>query len=303
MSPGELRQMTIRSNFLAARAQIATLALAASLLSLGTTSVRAQWLFNWDQGLSPMQVERMVSASGYRLTGPVARNGSVYLANVLGRENDSERLVIDARSGRLLERFRAARRPQYAMAGASAGDWSSPPPPRASFFDGWSDRDDDSLAPRPPANVYGDSGPGMVHVPLAPSAPQVHASQNGQIARAEDSNGASPYVIPAPSAAGPAPALEKPKAKVVVKHRKPEPAPLADRPPAPANPQSATAPKAAPTQPQGASQSAPAAPRVAAETKPVAAAAPVIPAASPAPQPKADKPKPVLNDVPVAPLE
>ena len=58
-----------------------------------------------------MQIERMVEASGYRLTGPVMRNGPVYLANVLGRENDRERLVIDARDGRLLQRYGAAGAP------------------------------------------------------------------------------------------------------------------------------------------------------------------------------------------------
>ena len=97
--------MNIRSNLLFPRASVAALALAASFLSLGATSAKAQLFFSWgDRAVSPMQVERMVEASGYRLTGPVMRNGPVYLANVLGRENDRERLVIDARDGRLLQR-------------------------------------------------------------------------------------------------------------------------------------------------------------------------------------------------------
>jgi hypothetical protein len=48
------------------------------------------------------EIERMMQASGYQLTGPIIRRGPVYLADVLGREDDSERLVIDAHDGRLL---------------------------------------------------------------------------------------------------------------------------------------------------------------------------------------------------------
>ena len=55
----------------------------------------------------------MVQASGYRLTGPVQRNGAVYLANVLGSQDDLERLVIDARTAASLQRYRASARRRY----------------------------------------------------------------------------------------------------------------------------------------------------------------------------------------------
>src|SRR5579863_1475186 len=105
--------MKFRSSLSFPRASVAALALAASVLSLGATSASAQFLFGWDRALPPMQIERMVEASGYRLTGPVMRNGPVYLANVFGRDNDRERLVIDARDGRLLQRYGAQARRQF----------------------------------------------------------------------------------------------------------------------------------------------------------------------------------------------
>ena len=308
--------MNIRSNLFFSRPRVGALALAASLLSVGATSANAQWFrwSNWDNALSPMQVERMVQASGYRLTGPVMRNGPVYLANVLGREDDRERLVIDAWDGRLLQRYGAGARRQPAV----SGDWPSPPRQQAALSDGWLDREDDSPPPRPPANVYGDAEGGLLHGPQA--APKVDARPGSQLSRADDSS--NPYVILAPPAAAHAPALEKPRPKPQVRRKKPDqtpiaqpaaapvdgkPAPVAQpaaNPPALTNPQAAIAPNVAkPTQPDAVGEPAAAAPRVA-DTKAVAAPAPEIaPAAPVAPPPKAVKPKPALNDVPVAPLE
>ena len=63
--------MNIRSNLFLPRASAAALVLAASVLSLGATSAQGAMLFNWDRTVPPMEVERMVEASGYRLTGPI----------------------------------------------------------------------------------------------------------------------------------------------------------------------------------------------------------------------------------------
>ncbi|WP_158816999.1 hypothetical protein [Methylocapsa sp. S129] len=302
--------MNIRSNQLFSRPRIAALALAVSLLSMGATGAHAQWL-SWDSALSPMQVERMIQASGYRLTGPVLRNGPVYLANVLGREDDRERLVIDARDGRLLQRY----------ASVAPRDWSNPPRPQASMFDRFFDGQDDAPPPRPPAYVYSDAGAGTLRIP---AAPQIQAAPGGQVARADQGASPSdPYVILAPPAAGHAPALEKPKPKPQVKRTKPEPTPVAQpaaNPQVPANPQAEISPAAAtpatahvamPARPATTSHPAPSAPRVA-DTKAVAAPTPEIVPAAPAPaapvvasapQPAAAPPKRALNDVPVAPLE
>jgi hypothetical protein len=346
--------MNIRSHLLFPRASVAALALAASFLSLGATSAKAQFFFSWgDRAVSPMQVERMVEASGYRLTGPVIRNGPVYLANVLGRENDRERLVIDARDGRLLQRYSAEARRQY----AADGDWASRPRVRDYTFDGDFERDDGFSAPRPPADVYSDSGNGLLHGPFVRPTPQ-----GSQVARTEDPaarsgapvDSSDPYVILAPPDVGHA--ADKARPKPQAKHKKPDATPVAqpaanpaDAKPAPvaalppANPQPTTNPQAAvkpdaatpaapeprvadikqeplgaqrsanppaaitppvamPARPASARQSPPAtpAPRVA-DTKPVVA--PALETAPAAPQAKPTRPKPALNDVPVAPLE
>lgn len=281
--------MNIRSNLLFPRASVAALALAASFLSLGATSAKAQLFFSWgDRAVSPMQVERMVEASGYRLTGPVMRNGPVYLANVLGRENDRERLVIDARDGRLLQRYSAEAHRQY----AADGDWASRPRPRAYMFDGDFEREDDFPTPRPPSDVYSDSGAGLLHGPLLRQAPQ-----GSQVARTEDPaaravDSSDPYVILAPPDVGHA--QDKAKPKPQAKHKKPEatpvaqpaanpadakPAPVAVQPPAnpqPTNPQAAVTPDAT-TRGEAAKQQ-PSAPQPAASpqaaiTPPVAAPA------------------------------
>jgi hypothetical protein len=322
--------MFLRSNRFFSRASLAALILAAPFSQLGASTAKAQWLLNWDRGLQPMQIERMVEASGYRLTGPVMRNGAVYLANVLGRQNDRERLVIDARDGRLLQRYSAAaaRRPY----GADSDEWADDPRSRPGLLSGWFDRDDDSPTPRPPANVYGQSGDGLLRAsPLPSSTLQGHSVQPNQFARAEDPPiSTTPSVIPAPSGVAPAPSADKPKPKPQVKHKKPEPTPVAqpaspptdakpaavaDRPAAaPAEPQTAVIPQVAATPkaeeanpvmaPAPVPVPAPVAPRVA-ETKPIAAPTPEAAPATPSPDPqaKAARPKPALNDVPVAPLE
>jgi hypothetical protein len=307
--------MNIRSNLNFPRPRIAALVLASSILTIGTSAADAQWFRwpSWDSAMRPMQVERMIEASGYRLTGPVLRDGPVYLANVLGRQNDPERLVIDARDGRLLQRYAAADDRQTAMAG---DDWSGPPRPRPFLSDDGLDGADEVAPPRPPAEI--ESPVASETIPLPPSRSQrTHALPDGQTARTDDASSPSnPYIIMAPSAAPP-PAVEKPKPKPQARRKKPaEPTPIAqpaliDGKPAalgqPAtNPQAAISPDAATPTPRSDAPADPAAsaPRVA-DTKTVATptptpdAAPVAPAAAVAPS----KPKPALNDVPVAPLE
>ncbi len=96
--------MNVRSNSPVPRPPIAAIGLAACLISMGAPSSQAQ-LSSRHSALPPSLIERMMQASGYQLTGPVTRRGPVYLADVLGREDDPERLVIDAHDGRLLQRY------------------------------------------------------------------------------------------------------------------------------------------------------------------------------------------------------
>lgn len=294
--------MNMRSSSLFSGSKLAALALAAGLMTLGATSADAQWFRwpRWDAALPAVEVERLLEESGYRLTGPVYRNGPVYVANVLGRGADAERLIIDAHDGRLLQRYALAPARRAAVV---AGDWASPRARVSPDDDAWLDNDDDANAPRPPAALYGESSSASLHLPPPDPAPPLHAPQTDQVARA-DNSASSPYVILAPPAAPHEPALEKPRPKPQARHRKPEPTPVASPAAAPASidakatpgaPAAAATP-AAPAQPQ-ADAAAAAASRVA-DTK--AAPAPEVIAPAPAaPPPKAAKP----NDVPVAPLE
>jgi hypothetical protein len=282
--------MDIRSRRLLSRPRAAALALAVCAVTMGASGARAQF-FNWDSGMPRAQVERMIQASGYRLTGPAIRHGGVYLVNVLGPQNDLERLIVDARDGRVLQRFAAMRNQPV----ANGGWWGQPPQESGSLF-GWFSGDDDAVAPRPPASLDG----GAVNEPLhtAPLRPPVVK----QAARTDDS--AVPHVILAPigtpDATTPAPGLEKPRLRPQVKRKKPEPAPVAQPatiPPGDAKP----TPVAQPTSVPGV---APAAPHLA-ETKAAPVAAPLSVTAAPASPPpaKASSAKPAVNDVPVAPLE
>jgi hypothetical protein len=295
---------------LISRPRMAALATAALLWTLGPTSSQAQF-FHWNSTLSASQIERMVQASGYRLTGPVTRNGAVYLANVLGSQDDPERLVLDATDGRLLQRFIARH------AGRQSAEWPTRPrqqpvlsngwldgqeaypqaPPLAASSTDWLDNDDGSPPPRPPVGIYGDTGQ------LPPRVAPLPVTHAPQVARADEQSG--PRVILAPPAAGGhEPVLERPRMKPQVKRHRPD-APMIARPSpavapivAPEAKPAAVAPEVAPTAP---------APRVA-DTK---AAAPIaVPEVAPAPAPapaapvaKAPAPKPALNDVPVAPLQ
>jgi hypothetical protein len=296
--------MNIRSGSLFSRPRAAAIALAAALVSLGAPCAQAQ-LFNWDSALPPTQIERMIQASGYRLTGPVIRRGPVYLANVLGRDNDPERLIIDAKEGRLLQRFPAAGRRQPLV----SDGWSSQPPQTGSLFGWLTGGDDDAVAPRPPAGLDGEAPSEPLRA--APVAP-IHAPAIKEVARADDA--ASPYVIPAPNgapAAIHAPLLEKPRLRPQAKHKKPETTPVVALPasaptdgkPAPVAQPAAVPSAATPTKSDASGEPAAPAPRVA-DTKFAPALAPTPAAVAPsAPPPKAPAAKPALNDVPVAPLE
>ena len=78
---------------------------AAALLALAPAA-RAQGLFSLFAP-SAYDIERRLDISGYALTGPLMRRGGVWLADVVrvGRR-DPQRLVIDAQTGNIIERYR-----------------------------------------------------------------------------------------------------------------------------------------------------------------------------------------------------
>ena len=99
--------MGIRSKLLFRHAMIGAAALVAASTWLGAPPARAQ--SHSSAALPPGEIERMIGARGYRLTGPVVRHGKVYIASVLGQQDDVEQLVVDARDGYVATVFPAAR--------------------------------------------------------------------------------------------------------------------------------------------------------------------------------------------------
>ncbi len=108
--------------------------LAAAGLAVAAPAARAQGLFSMFEP-SPQQIERRLERAGFEFRSALVRRGDVYVCDVLGRAGDGERLIIDARTGDILERFRTRgddRR--YAQGGdrrerESAGAWGYPPRP------------------------------------------------------------------------------------------------------------------------------------------------------------------------------
>jgi len=141
--------MNIRSKSSFARPTIAAMALVGSMIWIAP-SAQAQ-MFDWDWPLPQSQIERMIQASGYRLSGPVIRRGSVYLADVLGRKGDPERLVIDAHDGRLLQRFPGNPPIRRLAAIPDEGPSQSP---LITLFNGLFGSEDDVAPSSPPADIF-----------------------------------------------------------------------------------------------------------------------------------------------------
>jgi hypothetical protein len=122
----------------AARAALAGLAAFAAV-----SGANAQW-FPPMGAASPGEIAQRLRAQGFVLTGPLRRNETVYLADVDAGASGHERLVIDAWSGEVLQRFVA--RPRTRSPGAPGGyviergEFDSPPPlgppPARDFFFG-----------------------------------------------------------------------------------------------------------------------------------------------------------------------
>jgi hypothetical protein len=182
--------MTIKMNGALCRC-LAGSALGGLIAFAFVPTATAQWLQPPWRAAWPGEIERSLEAQGYVLRAPVIRRPGVYLADVRAGPAGYQRLVIDARSGVILERFTAAGRawgPALASRGEEFG--GLPPPglggPPAS---GESSR---PLEPAPAAKpAYG--GQGNVHIPAT----------------------ISPYD------GGAAPAAAKPKPRSVLTERKP----------------------------------------------------------------------------------
>ena len=275
---------------------------------------------------SPQEIAQRLRAEGFVLVGPLRRNDTIYLADVNAGPAGRERLVIDAWSGEILQRF-VARSP-YPRPGVGGGyviergEFDSPPPlappPARDFFGG------------PGGNgsvAYG--GPANARIPEAvgPVSPLERTPRTRVKQKPAASKHAPPESKPTTAAVPPAQPLKpdeggaNPAAKDnsgggaapagVAPTATPPPASEASQPPsAPPKPEASTgsAPSAAPDQAKGAApnpEGGAASPNMTQtqakdEAHPAQSEPPVAAPATPATKPS-DKSK--VNDVPVNPLE
>jgi len=77
---------------------------AAAILLLMAPAAQAQGLFFLFEP-SSHKIERQLESAGYELRGPLVRRGDVYVADVMNETGGRERVVIDARTARIVERF------------------------------------------------------------------------------------------------------------------------------------------------------------------------------------------------------
>jgi hypothetical protein len=129
----------------------------------------AQWAPPWGAAW-PGEIERDLEAQGYVLTAPLMRRPGVYLADVSAGPGSYQRLIIDARSGRILESFPASKRirgPALADRGEGFGEpQPGVEPPLNPGFSGAPAAAAPSAQP-----TYG--GPASVHIPavISPYGP------------------------------------------------------------------------------------------------------------------------------------
>src|ERR1700734_2364881 len=131
----------------------------------------AQWAPPWG-ALFPGDVERSLEAQGYVLTAPLMRRPGVYLADVSAGPAGHQRLIIDARSGQVLERFTTSGRNWRPGLAARDEVFGEPQPvgvgpPLGRGFAG------------PPAARSAYGGPANVHIPAAISPYDVGETRAG----------------------------------------------------------------------------------------------------------------------------
>jgi hypothetical protein len=145
-------------------------------------AARAQGLPPWG-GASPGEIERSLEAQGYGLIAPLVRRPGIYLADVSAGPAGYQRLVVDARSGQILERFAAPGRMWGPTRAARNEEFGEPQPvgvgpPRSSGFSG-------RPAPAAPSGKSAYGGPANLDIPAAVSPYDHGEAPAGTKARAK----------------------------------------------------------------------------------------------------------------------
>jgi len=150
--------MTIKLNGALGRC-LAGSVLAALMAVAFVPTAMAQWMAPWGPPF-PGEIERGLEAQGYVLTAPLMRRPGVYLADVSAGPAGHQRLIIDARSGQILEHFTAPGRNWGPGLAARDEVFGEPQPvgvgpPLGTGLAG------------PPAARSAYGGPASVHIPAA----------------------------------------------------------------------------------------------------------------------------------------
>ena len=138
-------------------------ALSALIAVAFVSTATAQWMPPWGP-VFPGEIERNLEAQGYVLTAPLMRRPGVYLADVSAGPAGHQRLIIDARSGQVLERFTTSGRNWGPALAARDEEFGEPSdggvgPPINRGFSG----------PAAPFAPKTNAGPGNVRIPAAVS--------------------------------------------------------------------------------------------------------------------------------------
>jgi hypothetical protein len=264
---------------------------AASLAALTVLAVVPQAMAQWFPfGASqPGEIVQRLQAEGYLLLGPLVRKETVYLADVRGGPHGRERLVIDAWSGEILQRFVARRGLNGTGFVLEGGDFNEPPPlgpPPARAF-----REETDLGPdQTPPKARGKSKPSATARRLAEPKPLAQPGEPHNAAGAASGVAGATPTTAAPLSASPATTA-------------PAGSPL-EGPPGAANPE--TPPASGPSPPGKEALPKPYAASAppAGQTRTNTAAPPPSPTPSAGLSPSGEKPaQKKINDVPVNPLE
>jgi hypothetical protein len=170
--------MTIELNGALGRC-LAAFVLGALMAVAFAPAAMAQWMPPWGAPF-PGEIERGLEAQGYVLTAPLMRRPGVYLADVSAGPADHQRLIIDAKSGQILEHFITPARnrgPALARRDAEFGEPqpSGVGPPLGPGLAG------PPAAAATAGSAYG--GPANVHIPAAVSPYGVGETRAGTKAR------------------------------------------------------------------------------------------------------------------------
>ena len=280
--------------------------LVALLCGVSAQPASAQFRFFGESEASTQDVYDTIANNGFRMAGPLMRNGEVYVADVIDRRQRRERLIISRSNGQIVQRFFVDLNGRPGPYAAQPGyGYAAPPPQRApvarnddsDFFSrivrGWGE----DAPPRPPGDIENGAASGAVMPPSLPrpqrmTRPRPTDTEPRLAVRREEAPITSrPLPVPAPAPSPVTPPVEKV-------------APAAEKPPVTSAPPTASTPPTRatvvntdPLRIPG--QREPEAP------KPTPAA--TVAAKQPAPVPAAVKPAPPkaapVADVPVAPLD